>query len=403
MKNNWGISKKSILFMSFFITMFSAHICIAKEANTIEEIFRQGKISGEIGDYFEFVEREASDSNSGWSTAHISLKYETLPWNHLKFGARFWAHGELYNDHDDSTTDTYEIDIENKFTLPEMYLDYGFLENSSVRVGRWQNVGHIDDAQSEGGYLSFKEIENLELIVGAMTRFAEIDYDDSEDFGRSNDSQDVDSESTYGPGSGPMVVFLEGKYQPFKALNVNPYFMYHDDYANVIGIDTKVDMTWEKYDVKYGGAVKYLHVNADINNRDDANSMAIQPYVAKGPVTLDFSYSKFADGNALNKPAWLLDTFSIVDQDEAENNPGAEVFEARMKYSLEKLWLSYAYATATYETSATEGEGYSDNEFQIGYKITDNLDVNVRYFIVTFDEVDGRDYNKVESRIRFKF
>ena len=91
-----------------------------------------------------------------------------------------------------------------------------------------------------------------------------------------------------------------------------------------------------------------------------------------------------------------------MDQDEAENNPGADVFEARIKYSLRRLWLSYAYATATYETSTSEGEGYSDNEFQIGYKITDNCDVNLRYFIVRFDEIDNKDYNKVESRFRFK-
>ena len=45
-----------------------------------------------------------------------------------------------------------------------------------------------------------------------MTRFAEIDFDDGEDFGRTNDAQDLDNETTYGPSSGPMLVYLEGKY-----------------------------------------------------------------------------------------------------------------------------------------------------------------------------------------------
>jgi len=402
MKKIWVESKKYIFLISIFI-MLSMNVCIAEEADTIEKAFKGGNVSGTIGNYFEFTKKDADDSDFGWSTAYITLKHETLSWNRLKFGARFFAHGQLYNDHDDGAADPYEADIETKFTLPEMYLNYSFLENSSGTIGRWRNVGHIDDAQSEGGYINFKEIENLELIAGAMLRFAEIDYDDSEDFGRTNKAQDVDSEDTYGAGSGSSVLFIEAIYQPIDLLKLNPYYMYHDNYASVFGIDTNINAKWEEYEVKYGGAIKYVNINADITGSDDANIIAVQPFVKKGPVKLDFSYSKFADGNALNHPGWLKDSFYLVDQNTANNNAGAEVFEFRIKYSFDKLWLSYAYATANYDTSSTEGEGYSDNEFQVGYHITDNLDVNVRSFIVAFDEIDDKDYNKVETLIRFKF
>lgn len=87
----------------------------------------------------------------------------------------------------------------------------------------------------------------------------------------------------------------------------------------------------------------------------------------------------------------------------ADGNPGAEIFEARIKYSFDKFWASYVFGTASYDISATKGDGYTGNEFQVGYQITDNLDANVRYFIVKFDNIDDRDYNKVESRVRFKF
>ena len=402
MKKIWIESKKIILLISIFI-MLSMDVCIAEEADTIEKAFKGGKVSGTIGHYFEFTTKDADDSDFGWSTASLTLKYETLSWNRLKFGARFFAHGELFNDHDDGTTDPYESDIETKFTLPEMYLNYGFLENSSVTMGRWKNVGHIDDAQSEGGYISFKEIENLELIAGAMVRFAEIDYDDSEDFGCTNSSQDVDSEVTYGAGSGSNVFFLETIYKPIDLLKLNPYYMYHHDYASVFGIDTNINAEWEEHEVKYGGTIKYVNINADITGREDANVISIQPFVQKGPVKFDFSYSKFAQGDALNHPGWLKDSFSLVDQNLANNNAGAEVFESRIKYSFDRVWLSYAYATANYDTSSTEGEGYSDNEFQVSCNITDDLDVNVRYFIVTFKDIDNTDYNKVETRMRFKF
>ena len=53
--------------------------------------------------------------------------------------------------------------------------------------------------------MSIKEIADLELTVGMMNRFAEIDYDDGEDFGRTNKSQDLDSEGSYGSGSKPFL------------------------------------------------------------------------------------------------------------------------------------------------------------------------------------------------------
>ena len=252
MKEITEIAKKGfvLLLISCGILFVSISACFSEETETIEAAFKGGKFSGTIGNYFEFIAREADDSDSGWSSAYLTLKYETLSWNNIKFGARFWAHGELYNDHDDGTTDPYETDIETKFTLPEVYLNYGFFKTSSITVGRWNHkkVSHIDDAQSEGGFISFKEIENIEFIAGVMERFAEIDYDDSEDFGRTNDAQDLDSEDTYGAGSSPILIFLEAKYKPIELLNVNPYFMYHNDYASVFGIDTSISAKWEEHE-----------------------------------------------------------------------------------------------------------------------------------------------------------
>ncbi|MCK5581301.1 MAG: hypothetical protein KAJ18_08510 [Candidatus Omnitrophica bacterium] len=399
------LGKKVFVVLSILsiVCLSTAMVCFADEADTIEDAFKGGKVSGTIGSYIEHRIAEASDSDFGWSTAYLTLKYETLSWNRLKFGARFFAHGELHSDHDNETTDPYNVDIEKKFTLPEMYLTYGFLDDSSATVGRWKNVGHIDDAQSEGGYVKIKEIENLEILVGVMTRFAEADYDDNEDFGRSNDAQDLDADSTYGENSSSYLIFLEATYKPMDFLKLNPFYMHHDDYANVTGIETHVKGEWEEHEIKYGGKIIYEHVNADIAGSSDADIFVVMPYIKKGPVALDFSYQKYDDGDSLNHPAWAKDSFNLVDQDAAKNNAGAEVFETRIKLTIDKVWTSFAFATADFDTSATEGDGYQDYELQVGYQITDNLDINVRYFMVSFDNIDDKDYDKVESRVRFKF
>jgi len=394
----------NILLLGSWFIYISA--CFTADANTIEEAFKGGKVSGTIGNYFEHRYADASDSDYGWSSAYLTIKYQTLTWNDLKFGARFFAHGELYSDHDDGTTDPFDADVESQFTLPELYLNYAFAGSSSVTVGRFKHkkVSHIDDNQSEGGYVSFKEIENLELIAGTMTRFAEIDYDDGEDFGRTNDAQDLDSEGTYGAGSPSYLMFLEAKYRLNDVVKFNPYFMYHNDYANVLALDTIFTSEWEKYNVEYGGSINYVHVNAEIAGSTDANIFAIMPFIQKGPVKINFSYSKYDDGTALNHPGWLADEYKLVDQDNAKNNSGADIFETKIKYSINDcLWTSFAYAAANYDAHSTEGDGYQDLEFQVGYKITDNLDINGRFYIVTFDNISDQDYNKFESRMRFKF
>ncbi len=394
-------NKCSFLIFLFIISL--ANVCIAKEVDTVKEAFTKGNVSIIIGNYFEFTSADADNSSYGWSNAYLTLKHETLSWNRFKFGARFFAHGELYSDHDNDTTDPYRVDIEKNVTLPEMYLSYGFLQDSIVTIGRWKNVGHLDEKQSEGGYIRINEIEKLEILFGGITRFADIDYDDSENFGRNNNSQYLGSDRTYGAEASSYLFFLEMTYQPIDLLKFNPFYLHHDNYANVVGLETHLVVEWEDYKIKYGVRIIYEHVDADIAGSSDADLFVIIPHVKKGPVALGFSYQKYDDGNSLNHPLWAKDSFSLVDQVSAKNNAGAQVFEYVIKFSTDKAWVSFAYANADYEASTSEGDGYEDYEFQVGYNITDNLKMNIRYFIVSFEHIDNKDYDKIESHVKLTF
>ncbi|HQP10622.1 MAG TPA: hypothetical protein PKV41_04490, partial [Candidatus Omnitrophota bacterium] len=276
------------VFLFLVFSLVTSHGLWAQEAETIEDALKNGKISGAIGSYYEFVNRDADDSDYGWSTAYLTLKYETLSWKQIKMGVRFFAHGQLYSDHEDGETDPFDADVESSYTLPELYLDYLFFEKSQVAVGRWdhQKITHIDDNQSEGGYIQFREIENLDVIAGIMRRFAEIDYDDGEDFGRNNDAQDLDSESTYGPGSSRYLYFLEGKYRLIDMITANPYLMYQGDYASVYGIDTKIEAKIEDIGLTYGSDVNYYHVDADLTGQGDSNNYMVSPFIDIKPVAL---------------------------------------------------------------------------------------------------------------------
>jgi len=395
-----------LMLLTVFLLPVKAYVCFADEAKTIEEAFKNGKIKGTIGSYFEYTDKEVADSDYGWATGYLTLKYETQKWNRLSMGARFFAHGQLYSHHDNGTSDPFQSDIETKCTLPELYLNYGFAENSGVTVGRWNHkkVSHIDDAQSEGAYVFLKEIPNLEFIAGVMTRFAEIDYDDGEDFGRTNDHQDLNSEDTFGSDSKPYLFFIESKYKPLDMLTFNPYVMYQDGYAGVYGLDADIKYKPEHSGVTYGGRLDYYHVSADIAGKSDSDDFAVSPYIIKGPLTVTGGFAQFDDGNSLNKPEWLRDYLvGELDQDKSYGRSGCEVYFGKVKYKIGKFWAHFAYGDYNYNYTSSKGDRSQECELQFGYKFTKNLDVNLRLFDIQYDNVDNQDYKKVESRMRYKF
>lgn len=394
----------SVLLSVFFVFAVAAPV-LAESADTIEDAFKEGNFSGTIGNYFEYSNLDADDSDYGWSSTYFTLKYETASWNNLKFGARFFAHGETFNDNDDSVTDPFDADIETKTTLPELYLDYSFGEGSSVRVGRYdhQKVSHIDDNQSEGGYVIFKEIPQVELTAGVMTRFAEIDYDDGEDFGRTGDQQDLDS-ATYGDGASAYLIYLEGKGKLLEEkLCLNPYIMMQDDYAGVYGIDATVETELQDWELTIGSKAGYYYVDSSVENTSNSQNWSIFPYIKKGYFTLTAGYAGFDDDDSLNKPAWYRDTYTVLDQRVQYAAPGSKEVFGMIQFKKDKFWAHYAMGDNNYDFTATTGDRTIEHELQFGYNFTKSLDANLRLFDVQYDNVDDRDYQRVETSMRFQF
>ena len=390
------------LVMLALMLMFSG-VVRAEGTLTIEDAFKNGFVSGEIGTYIERRDNDGA-ANYGWGTAYATVKYVTDTWNNLEAGIRFFAHGEIYNQSDNGT-DYFDSDIEKKVTLPELYLSYGFGESSNVTAGRFANKGvaHLDDTHSEGAYVQFKEIEDLTLTAGFMRRFAEIDYDDSEDFGRTGDQQDLNSTATYGAKADSVLGFVEAKYKILDAITLNPYYMRQGGYASVLGIDTKAEFELEAVELKYGASLELYQVYSDIVGSSDSFNIMIAPFVGFGPVNFIVGYVDYDEGDSLNKPAWFNDPLmSDSDQVVGESAAGAEAIFTKLKLSLGNFWTHVAYVDYGYDMGSN-GDGAQEAEWQLGYKFTKSLDAEIRLFDVKYDNVDNKDYKKIEARVRFKF
>lgn len=392
-----------------------------KKELSLKEALTGGKIKGTIGTYFEHLDYDGQAKDSfGWQTGYLKLKYETQRWNGLKLGASLLAHTELYNDTDGdfkgNNVDAFDNDIEEKYSIPELYLDWNFAGKTSLRLGRFNHkkFTHIDDAQSEGFYLQSKDIENLTLTFGAIREFAELDYDDGEDFGQKDGKQDLSNDAKYGRGSDDYLIFAEAKYE-IDNLMINPYFMSQDDYAQVVGADIDVNgkinesitigLKGKAYNVSPSGKMS--------DTMDDAFCYSLAPYIKVGGFSAEIGYAE-GDGDAddtkkaMNKPAWMRDYLTGFDQDKTFGKLSAQGASGQ--------WVKLGYKTGGWkfhvahgifdndESGATDDSEINETEFIVGYKFDNGLDLQTRYFMVDYENnADHKDYDKVEVRLRYKF
>ena len=372
------------------------------KVNHFADAFKDLKVKGTIGTYIEATDKDADDSDFSWQTVYLKLKAETQRWNNLMFGAEFIGHGQVFSS-SDNDKDYYDKDIETSSALSEVYLDYAFTDSLTLRAGRWNHCDftHIDDAQAQGIYL-MSEGEQLSWVVGAFNKFAELDYDDMEDW--TKDSQDLSDDDTYGD-SDDFALFGELTWSPAEVLEVNPYVYHQGDYASVFGMDNTLTVKLND-DVKAGVKLNGYHVDSRVNGKEDSFNYVVEPFVKVAGVTAALGYADFdGDGEGddhLNKPKWFRDYLTGFDQDKEYGEQNCSVTYGKLAYKAGnfKTHLYYGF----YEYGADKDNEVEELEFQVKYKFAGGWDANIRLFDVNYNDAAGSDdYQKVEARVRFKF
>ncbi len=371
-------------------------------ATTFTDAWKNGNVKGTIGTYLENTDSD-SGNDFGWQTGYLKLKYETLRWNKLKLGAEAIGHVKLWADDDDK----YDKDMESdRYGLSELYLDYLLTEKTSLRFGRWSNKGtHIDDGQSQGIKLTINEIENVEIIIGAINKFAEMDYDDMETFGRDSDSQDLGDYE----GADGFMVFAEAKWSNDN-LSLNPYIYHQGDYATIVGMDTDVKFALtDNIDVgtKLFAYNSFAGDSLETPEEDSSFNFTLEPYIKTGAFTYSVGYNEMGDVEDINKPAWFKDYLLGFDQDKAYGEDNLSCTFGRIKYKSGNWKGLIQYGM--YEYGENEDKEINEFEAKVGYKFDKEslfagFDAELRFFDVDYNNAAGnKDYQKVEARIRYKF
>ncbi len=386
---------------------------------------KAGKIKGTLGSFMEgakFDEEQGSRGDSySWGTGYLQLAYTTSQYKGFTMGMEFLGHFELWSS-DETRVSYFNVDIEDgsEFSMPQFWLKYNFTEKSEVVVGRWEHLKftHIDDVQAEGAYFRTHDlVKNVDFTFGVVTAFAELDYDDAEDWDK--ESQNLDEDKYYGEDASDMLLFSELKWKAAQFLTVNPFFYYQQDYAGAYGLDLDGHVKI-KDDLTLGTRTASVWIDAQDRTyhgkttpQGDAFTWSITPYTEIGTevgvFTLEAGYASF-DGadHALNKPAWLRDyIIDVLDQDRVYAMDDCDVVFGRLKWKRGDFWSHYAVGYYHDIDLGAENDGrVTENEIQFGYDITKNIDVNLRLFDVDYNyesKGNSQDYQKFEFRCRLKF
>ena len=397
---------KKALFAAAFGIICTTSLFAGEKKKTEGLILENDKLWGTVGTYMEATDSESQNKDFQWMTGYLKLGYDTGRIGGFKFGVEGFVHGQLYN-HSKDGKDYYEKDIEKKTALSQLYIDYAFSEKTTFRIGRWNHgkLTHFDDVQTEGFYLNSTEFENLQLTVGAMRKIGDLDYDDGEDFGRLNGAQNLKDDAFY-PGSRDYCLFGEVKYDLIPGnVKLNPYVYYQKGYAAVMGMDTTLQTDINE-SVKVGVDLKAYRVEADRNTgMNDATVWGIAPFIKFCDFTLTVGHTSFDDDNALNKPGWFKD-YAIAKLDEQSKiygQQGGDVSYVILKYKKGKFSTYLSYLESEYERTSSKGNKQNAIEFVSNYKLDCGLDLALRFLDIDYSGVDGKDYQKVEARVRYSF
>jgi len=371
----------------------------ADAAESFDEALKGGKVKGKFGIYHETVDEKNDPEADGFTSAFFKLKYETAKWGNLQFGAEAFAAAKLHDENGDFAKD-FEGDDNSPAALSQFYAKYHFTDKSHAVVGRFDHskISHIDDAQSEGGYIQYKEIDGLTVNAGFMTQYAELDYDDYEDFGREGGDQDLGDE----PLTDDYVLFVDTSYVINDNATVKPYLYHQGDYATVMGADLVLSSKLND-DTKIGANLMAYNVDGNADNSDgDSDVISLQPWVKVGNFKFGLGYAQFGQGQS--KPFWFNDYVTGFDQKksygETENND-LTATQATIEYKNGNYKVRLGVQKWEEDNSAKFDQ--REYELLVGYKFSKAMDLSLRFFDVENEYAGTEDYQKFETRLRYKF
>jgi len=338
---------------------------MAFSADSIDNAFKEGTISGSLTAYA--LEHDgkgsASDTDSGFAT--INLGYETASYMGLTAKAGFEAGHGL----SDGT-------LANDALMTEAYVRYAN-EMFSLTVGRqaidleW--LGDYNEAVVAG----ITAIPDTTIVLGYVNQQAAADEDEIGDF------------SDLGVKDGAYVV--DAKYTGFNGIELNPYFYSAVDVADFYGL--KATYTADMF----GAVAHYAASSEDVGS--DGSIGHIEVNTSLSGVSAALGYIKTDKTAGVGSIAAVGDNITPFDNGGDNYAIDAKTTYGSLGYSIGAVDLGALYG----ETDFAANSESNELNLSAGYSFTDSLSLGLLYVDYDLEGSSFSDYKEYSATLAYSF
>lgn len=341
-------------------------------ADSIDEAFKSGTVSGALDVYYENTDPKNGD-NTGFSAGTVSLGYETASYMGLSAKVGFVGAHEF-----DSENDTeFDSAFSSKSIMSEANLTYA-TDGYSLTVGR-QAVGLEwagDYHEAAVGVIT--AIPDTTLVLVYSDKVAVAGNDEISDFAKFNGKKGA--------------YILEGTYTGLAGFEFTPYFYALPDVADSYGLKTTYTSDM------FGAVAHYAAADVD-GSSDDDSILHLEASTSISGLSAAIGYIKTdKDGGA--------DNIGAGDDNISPFEDGNYVYDVDAK----TIYGSLGYSIAGFDLGLLYGEteyGASDDKekelnLMADYSFTDSLSASLLYADISAED-SSDDYSKVLASMTYSF
>jgi hypothetical protein len=349
------------------------------ESNSIKDAFANGKTSGDISLYSEYVSKNGTSKDSAFTMSSIGLNYETDSFMGLKgaLGARTnHKFTEKENADFDETTP--------KTALSTANISYS-TDKAALVVGRQAiDLEWIEDYH-EAVVAVLSYVPDTTIVVGHTERKMAVDNDAAlatmTDIGTNNDGANV----------------IDVKYEGIANTVINPYFMDAKDTFSAYGLKAttnvaNIDLT-----------AHYAATSEDVVGTKDGSIAHLAVGTTIENISLAAGYIATDKDGGIGTISALGDKIDPTEDIGTQvYGTNADTFYGSISAEVSIVTLGAQYTTVKYDTATTTDDRVSEILLTAGAAITDELSLNVLFSSVNA-ELSADDTDKVTAMLAYSF
>lgn len=319
--------------------LLSLLLAFSSSAQGLENIFKEGKVSGQLRAFWYDGERELRTDRTALTVGGI-LSFKTAPYEGLSGGVSFFSSNgvtSLTNMPESGQTHNLNLDGSSINTLGEAYLQYS-AHDTLIRYGRQRlDLPLANDYYNrmlpnsfEAFYAQNSSIPQTTLKAAYITDWK---YKGSDTF----------VSPTYSLGVDRNIAVLGGIYTPKSSLKIELYDTYVRDVMNAPYLQIIDNEIYKSADgTIFSGAVQYLDeqsVGESVAGEVDTYLLGLRGTITQGDWSLSGLYTRIGDqsllgtGGRYEKMGWsAFITYTDLQIDGESENAGAEAYGGVLTY-----------------------------------------------------------------------